>query len=405
MTPAQQRLHVAAFWCGLLSAASVVASIFVSQVLLGLALVLLAASRAPLIFPPLKAPLLAFFGWTVLSLLLSGHVAGGLPQVKKFFVFSMLLVLFSVIREARQARWLAGAWFVIAAASALLSLGQFGRKLHWAQERGEDFYQSYVGERITGFLSHWMTFSEVGMLVLLLLLSWLLFGPRLSRKILALVCLCAAVLAASLLVSFTRSIWLATGAGSVYLVWHWRKKLLWAAPLLLLAAVGAAPGAVKKRVGSMLDAHSDNSTSARMIMWRTGWRMIQARPLLGLGSERVQVEFRSFLPPDAGELPPAYYGHLHNLYIHYAAERGIPAVLALLWLFARILRDHRRALGQQPALENRFILHAVVAATIGIAVNGFFEVNLGDSEVLTVYLALVSLGYVTSQGKEAGERA
>ena len=57
-------------------------------------------------------------------------------------------------------------------------------------------------------------------------------------------------------------------------------------------------------------------------MWETGWNMVRAHPWLGVGPERVGPRFEEFMPPWEGELPDAYYGHLHNIYIHYAAERG-----------------------------------------------------------------------------------
>ena len=402
MTATKEKLHQAALWSMLLSAAAVVVSIAVCQIFLGLAVIALIASDTPLRFPPVKAPLFAFLGWTVVSLLASGHPGAGLPQIRKFFVFTVLLAASSLLLEARQARWLAGAWGLAATVSALLSLVQFARKVELARARRQDFYEFYVRERITGFLSHWMTFSEVGMLVLLVVVSYLFFAPGLSTRIKFLCWLCTGALLASLVVSFTRSIWLATAAAGGYLVWQWRKKLLLAAPVAVVLALAVSPAVVKKRVRSMLSAQSDSSTSARMIMWRTGWRMIQARPLVGLGPERVRPEFSRFQPADVGELPPAFYGHLHNLYIHYAAERGVPAVLALLWLLGRILRDHRRALGRAPEDENRFILHAVIATTIGILLGAMFEVNLGDSEVLTVFLTLVSLGYAAIARREAG---
>ena len=249
-----------------------------------------------------------------------------------------------------------------------------------------------MGERITGFLSHWMTFSGVGMMVLLVLLSYLFFAPGVRRRERLLGSACAAVLASSLLVAFTRSIWLATAVAVAYLVWQWRPKLLLAGPVIVAVAVAAGPDAVKKRLESMVTTEGDRSVSARVIMWRTGWEMIQAHPVLGMGPERVGPEFRRYQPPEVTELPPAFYGHLHNLYIHYAAERGIPAVAALLWLLGRILWDHWRGLRAATG-DERFVLHAVVAVTIGIVVEGLFELNLGDSEVLTFYLAVVSLGY------------
>ncbi len=394
MTSAQERLYQAALWSMLVSAAAIIVSIAVSQIFLGLALIALIGSEAPLRFPPIKAPLFLLLGWTLLSLLASGHIREGLPQVRKFFVYvGVLLVAYTVFGLARQARWLAGAWFLLAAASALRSLVQFTQKLDEARVRGEDFYQFYVGERITGFLSHWMTFGEVSVLVLLVLLSYLFFSPAPSRRSVVLCCLSGAVLLASLLVSFTRSIWLALAVAGGYLVWQWRKKLLWLAPLLVAVAFAAGPGAFQRRIESMFRPSSDSSINARRIMWRTGWRMIRTHPLLGVGPQQVGPQFRSFLPADVGPLPPAYYEHLHNLYIHFAAERGVPAALAVLWLLARIVWDHRRALGRSPAAADRFLLHAAIAVTLAIAVGGLFEVNLGDSEVLTVFLTAISLGY------------
>jgi O-antigen ligase len=393
MTPTQERLYQAALWCTLLSAATVVISIAVCQIFLGLALITLIASEAPLRFPrPLALPLAVFVGWTLVSLAASGHAGEGLPQVRKFLVFTVLLVVSSTLLEARHARWLAGAWFLAAALSALRSLVQFGRKVDGARAAGEDFYQFYVGERVTGFLSHWMTFSGVSMMVLLVLLSYLFFAPGVGRRARALGYGCAAVLAASLLVSFTRSIWLATATAAGYLVWRWHKKLLLAGPLLLALAIAASPDAMRRRLESVVPGSGDHSASARVIMWRTGWRMIQEHPLLGVGPMRVGPEFAHYRPPDVHELPPAFYDHLHSLYIHYGAERGIPAVLALLWLLGRILWDHARAL-RGAAGDERFIVNAVLALTLGVLVAGLFELNLGDSEVLTFYLVVVSLGY------------
>lgn len=386
-------MYLAAQWCMLLSAASVVLSIAACHILLGLALITLIGSGAPLRLPPVKWPLAVFLGWTLVSMVASADPGSGLPQVRKIYAYSVVLVVSSVLLEAKHARWLAGGWFVAAALSALKSLVQFWRKVEQAGARGEDFYQFYVGERITGFLSHWMTFGGVGMMVLLVLLSVLFFAPRLGKRERWLGWLGVVVLVASLLVSFTRSIWLATAVAALYLVWQWRKKLLWGAPVAVAVVLAAAPGAVKRRLESMTTVRGDKSASARIIMWRTGWRMIRAHPLLGVGPQQVGPQFGRYQPADVKELPEAFYEHLHSLYIHYAAERGLPALAAILWLLGMVLRDHRRALRRGIGDENRFLVQAVVAVTIAVVVEGFFELNLGDSEVLTVFLTVVSLGY------------
>jgi O-antigen ligase len=124
--------------------------------------------------------------------------------------------------------------------------------------------------------------------------------------------------------------------------------------------------------------------------------MIGAYPWFGVGPERVGPRFREFVPGDVETLPPAYYAHLHNIYVHYAAERGLPAVVLLLWFFGQGLWDHTHALrrlSRSGRDDRRFLLHAAVAATIAVLVVGCFDVTLGDSEVLGVYLAFMALGY------------
>jgi len=39
------------------------------------------------------------------------------------------------------------------------------------------------------------------------------------------------------------------------------------------------------------------------------------------------------------------------------------------------------------------VLHGTIAVIIGILVGGLFEFNLGDSEVLMMFLSVVALGY------------
>jgi hypothetical protein len=40
------------------------------------------------------------------------------------------------------------------------------------------------------------------------------------------------------------------------------------------------------------------------------------------------------------------------------------------------------------------MLHAGIATVIAIMVSGLFEVNLGDTEVLTIFLVVVACGYL-----------
>jgi O-antigen ligase len=131
-------------------------------------------------------------------------------------------------------------------------------------------------------------------------------------------------------------------------------------------------------------------------MWRTGARMVQDHPWFGVGPERVGPTFMEYLPSDIPkELPQAYYAHLHNTFMHYAAERGLPIVLALLWLFGKVLWDMGRALRRTPPGpgDERFLLHGTIAATIALLIVSMTNVSMGDTEVLGAWLAVVAVGY------------
>src|SRR5436305_6199868 len=103
------------------SAVSILFSIAVSQILLGLAVISLLLSGVRLRFPPVLLPLGLFFAGTVISLLLSPDPASGRPQIRKFFVFLMLLVVYSSIRSLRAIRALLMVSTAVLSTSALWS--------------------------------------------------------------------------------------------------------------------------------------------------------------------------------------------------------------------------------------------------------------------------------------------
>ena len=58
-------------------------------------------------------------------------------------------------------------------------------------------------------------------------------------------------------------------------------------------------------------------------------------------------------------------------------------------------RDFRRALRVWPdRTEARFVWVGALAVIAAVLAEGFFEYNLGDSEVLTMFLATMTCGYV-----------
>ena len=391
-----------------LTCGSAVAILFgpgVSEVLLALAFAALLISGQEIRFPPIKLPLFLYMAGTVISLLLSGAIREGTPQIRKFYLFLVLLLVYSAFRKISEARGLILVLAEVTALSALRSVFQFLQKWREAQALQQNFYDYYVGNRITGFVSHWMTLGGQEMMVLLLLASYLFFSHYGRWK--AAGWIAAVIIAVSLVLGETRSIYLlGFPLGLLYLLWFWRRWMVIAVPAAALVAILLSPGWLKERAFSVVTPHGQaDSNQVRVVARRTGFEMIRQHPWFGVGPEQVKdPHFFPYVPADIPRpLPPGWYGHLHNIYLQYAAERGIPTALALFWMIGKILYDFAIALRRTTAKdEARFILHGAIAVIIAILAEGFFEYNLGTTGILLPFLVVVGLGYVAREAQDVG---
>jgi O-antigen ligase len=88
--------------------------------------------------------------------------------------------------------------------------------------------------------------------------------------------------------------------------------------------------------------------------------------------------------------------HLHNNFTQIAAERGLPALAAWLtfiaWAFVSLLR----MLKNRASRRSPFPL-AAAASIVALITAGFFEYNFGDSEVVILFLFMVTLPFTLSR--------
>jgi putative inorganic carbon (HCO3(-)) transporter len=377
------------------SAVTILFGIAPSQILLALAIVALLLSGEKISLPPIKLPLGLFLLGTLVAFALAPHPAEGLPQIRKMYVFLELVVVYSCLRDTRILRWLFLTFAACGSIAALLGVVQFLEKIRQAHQVHQDVYNYYVGERITGFMNHWNFFAAQEMFVLSMLAAFLFFAPS-ARKRIWIWLLFAGFLALGIVLAETRAVWIGSAVAGIYLIWFWRKWLVLAIPVLVLLAFFVSPPVIKDRLTSMLHGKRVDSNEFRIVTWRTGLRMIEAHPLLGLGPEGPNYHFSEWVPPDVPRpLPEGWYGHLHNIYLQYAAERGIPTMLILMWLLARMLYDFWRTLQNlRPGRsDERFLLHGGIAVILATLAEGFFEYNLGTSVVLTMFLVIVASAY------------
>jgi putative inorganic carbon (HCO3(-)) transporter len=380
-------------------------SIAVSQILLSVTALLfigiwLSEGRKQLAFPGLW-PVAAFVATTLIALASSPDRAQGAPAIRKLILFVVVLLAANLFREIKQ---LFSVLFVLAATASVASLVSFYQfyqnwlnvqrvtKLHSLGTA--DAYGYFIfGERMTGFMSHWMTFSGEQMLILLMLTGILFFSDVASK---VRWWICSGLVATSIVLSAVRGVWLGVFVAVSLLVFLRSKKWLLALPAVCLALYVALPNVVVYRFRSSFDLAKEN----RIYQWRTGWNMIKANPWFGVGPNRVSVAFDQYKPEGEAK-PTGWHGHLHNNFLQFAAERGIPCMLAWTWLMTSFVRSLWKE-GREAAEP---LLQAVclggTACALGLVTSGMFEFNFGDSEILMLFLFLVTapLGLVRNSEK------
>jgi O-antigen ligase len=166
-----------------------------------------------------------------------------------------------------------------------------------------------------------------------------------------------------------------------------------------------APPNTRERLLSVVHPQADiDSNRHRTVTFWTGVEMIKAHPWFGLGPEEIARNFDSYVPAHIRRpLPIGYYGHLHNIYVQYAAERGIPGLLCILWFIGLVVWDAIQGIIRLRGARSQelFVLHGTIAVVIGILAGGIFEYNLGDSEVLMMFNCVVALSYAAGKSATA----
>lgn len=255
-------------------------------------------------------------------------------------------------------------------------------------------------QRIRGPFSHWMTFAGVLMVCLLFVAARLAHRPREAGawgwRWAAL-----AVMAAALVMSLTRSAWVGLLLSLLVLLALRAPRYLAAVPAAGLALILLAPVPVVERMTSVFDPRGVSNYD-RLCMAEAGLLMISERPLFGIGPEMVRHRYPIYHHPSA---PRRSTPHLHNAFLQIAAENGLPALAAYLWLMgATAILAYRRFRAEGGWRGRRADLYVgVVLVLLGFNLAGLFEDNWADTEVQRLVLFALAVPYCLPARAGAGD--
>jgi O-antigen ligase len=370
------------FWLTAASAAASLISIVAMEILLGAAVLLWIVKRpVPLRWPSYFLPLAVLIGTTLLSLVFSPDPGGGWHPIEKVVLFPMGLLAAAFVTTEARAKNAYKLLLAAAVASAVVAIVQFGVAQATFLRTGEIGDDPTLLNRITGPLGHWMTFSGVQLLVWCATIPAIAF---LNRKWIVMI----SMISIAIVLSNTRGAWLGAAAGFAFVGIALPRRVVATVLIPVLVAGLIASPFIYRRVRMSFDQGLSTNYS-RMAYLSVGTQMIKDHPLLGVGPERIDDEFPKYYK---GTKPIDYYGHLHNNFLQIAAERGLLSLAAFLWLLIELYRSMLRRLKVSED-ETRWVMLGSLAALTGFVVAGLTEYNFGDSEVLTLFLFLVSIPF------------
>ncbi|HEU4935747.1 MAG TPA: O-antigen ligase family protein [Vicinamibacterales bacterium] len=343
--------------------------------------------------PAMFWPLAAYAGATLVASLFSVDPETSFIDCKQLLLFSIVPIAFRLL-PGRRALTAVDVIITVGAISAVIGVVQFGIL---------EF--DSLGQRPRGLLGMYMTYSGQLMLVACLAAARILFRKD-DRLWTALV---MPALIAALAATLSRNAWVGAcvGIGLLFVIRDFRLFAL--LPVAIAAFIAFAPSQMTDRLYSSFRVkhlrHDTAATEAsllsnrdRLAMIRSGFRIIKKDPLTGVGPDMVVSVYASYRDPNAVQ---QLNSHLHNVPLQIAAERGLPALAIWLWFIVMLIRDFvKNRMQADPSLA-----YGALSVTVAMVAAGMFEYNFGDSEVLMLFLVLVTLPYAATRSTPASPPA
>lgn len=192
------------------------------------------------------------------------------------------------------------------------------------------------------------------------------------------------VMGVCLVLTYSRGAWLSLLAAFVTFGILYNRKLLWL--LVLVPAVMLLGHDVfLERMLSIINP-TDTSTTVRLALWQSTLTMIHDHPLLGIGwgSYLLVYPHYNFFVHNCG----TKIVHAHNMYLHIAAEIGIPGLLVFLaLLFGHIRYAYRLAVSITVSWGAGLML-GILAALLGITIGGFTDYVLFNIQMSMIFWLL-----------------
>jgi len=341
---------------------------------------LLLAPKSKLRFAPLDFAFGIFFLSALLSTVFSAEPLKSFIGLKKFLLIPIPYLIANNIKSEERMRELI---YLIFFMTALVSL------------YGLTLYFGGLQDRLRATQSIYMTMGGLLVIVASFVLSLFLFNNRLKEKLLLGITLF--LLLTSLIFTYTRSSWVGFLSAALLIGVLKTPRFLFFLAFLLLLSIFFLPQGVIER-GKSTFSGRDWTVADRVAMWKAGAKMVRDHPLVGVGLIDLKAIYQKYMLPEAYQV----VGHLHNNFVQIGVTMGFLGLTSFLWLLYNIA--HTEFQIYRKIKEEEKFLKAItlgsLASFFGFLMNGFFEWNFGDAEVIMLIWFTLGLSLATEKLEE-----
>lgn len=360
-------------------------------------------ARAGLVakLPLLAAALVLFAAWASISLAWAEEPGEAQNSVLRFVLnFLLFPIALVAITRQRDVAWL----FTIFIAGALLTVG-LGLLEGGAGNPAD-------AARLEGAVGNPNQLGSY--LVVAVVLAAAFMSQRWPPIVRVAACAAASIAAIGLFLTLSRGALLGLAAALVVAPFVVRGRRAAALVLVVLAMVGTvtwyaaiAPADARDRI-----THPEGGGSGREDLWRVGWRMVNDRPVLGVGAGNFGVNSVHYLLRPGSTQRDDYivvrHTVAHNIYLTVLAELGIIGltlfiIILLTCLRCALLAARAFAARGDPAME--LLAQALFIALVGLLVADFFSSALYSKQLwflLGAAPALLALAQRSAAGARTG---
>lgn len=334
--------------------------------------------RRQALFPatPLDGFLLAYLAAALLSLAFAfDREQALLYTYRRFSVLPIIYVVSDMIASRRILKLLFGTLLASMVIAAVWSCRDVIIHLH----------EYITFQRRSNVFQMYMTAGGMMMFAGLLLLPFIAH-PQTPKNVRRLALLSMIPVGVNLLFTFTRSSWLGFLAGALVIAAVRARRIVLPLALIVIAVVMLASPEMQDRMASIFNPYHPNNIT-RLQMWTVGIRIFLDKPIVGVGDIGIEKVWPQYADPGWETA-----GHLHNNMLLWLVTLGIGGFTVLVALFVKLWIVVRRIEKQRH--EDWFtgsVALGCLAAMAGFHVNGLFEWNFGDAEIIMVLWALVGM--------------